>query len=80
MRKQIALSGQKRILTVLDFDGFLVDSYQLMKTTFIEFGLDLGDVERFRHRRKFLKYMGGGKEFLGNLVSYTLPKKQKIRK
>jgi len=36
-------------------------------------------VERFRHRRKFLKYIGGGKEFLGNLISYALPKQKKIR-
>lgn len=80
MRKSVATPGQKHILTVLDFDGFLIDSYSVMKKTFIDFGLDLGDVERFQHRRKFLKYLGGGKEFLGNLVSYTLPKKQKIRK
>ena len=70
---------RKQTLVVLDFDGFMIDSYELMKSTFGEFGLDLGDVERFRHRRKFLKYVGGGKEFLSNLVSYTLPKKKKIR-
>ena len=80
MRKSVASPGQKHILIVLDFDGFLIDSYKVLKKTFVEFGLDIVDVERFQHRRKFLKYMGGGKEFLGNLVSYTLPKKQKIRK
>lgn len=80
MRKSALNPGQKQLLAVLDFDGFLIDSYHMLKTTFAEFDLDLGDVERFRHRRKFLKYMGGGKEFLGNLVSCTLPKKHKIRK
>lgn len=71
--------AQKNTLVVFDFDGFLINSYELLKHTFAQFGLDVGDEERFTHRRKFLKYLGGGKEFLGNLVSYTLPKKKKIR-
>lgn len=69
----------KKLLCVLDFDGFLINSYQLLQATFASFGLDIGDAERFRHRRKFLKYLGGGKEFLGNLVRYSLPKQRKIR-
>lgn len=69
----------KNTLVVLDFDGFLINSYELLKHTFSQFGLDVGDEDRFKHRRKFLKYLGGGKEFLGNLVSYTLPKKKKVR-
>ena len=69
----------KETLVVLDFDGFLLDSYQLLRITFEQFGLDVGDVERFRHRRKFLKYIGGGREFLRNMVRYTLPKKRKVR-
>ena len=72
------MSG-KEMLMVLDFDGFLVNSYRLLHTTFEVFGLDIGDEDRFKHRRKFLKYLGGGKEFLNNLVSYSLPKKKKIR-
>ena len=72
-------SRQKDTLVVLDFDGFLINSYKLLKLTFEQFGLDVGDEERFRHRRKFLKYIGGGKEFLINLVKYTLPKKKKVR-
>ena len=63
----------------LDFDGFLVNSYILMRIAFAEFGLDVGDEERFRNRRKFLKYIGGGKEFLRNMVRYTLPKKKQVR-
>ena len=69
----------KNTLIVLDFDGFLIDSYALLRTTFDHFGLDVGDEERFKNRRKFLKYIGGGKEFLGNLVKYSLPKRKKIR-
>ena len=71
---------QKEILVVLDFDGFLINSYRLLQITFEQFGLDIGDEERFKHRRKFLKYIGGGKEFLTNLISYSLPKKKKVRK
>ena len=71
--------AEKDKLIILDFDGFLINSYQLLKSTFEIFGLDVGDEGRFRHRRKFLKYLGGGKEFLNNLVSYSLPKKKKIR-
>jgi hypothetical protein len=69
----------KHSLVVLDFDGFLVNSYEIMRATFEQFGLDLGDEERFKQRRKFLKYIGGGKEILRNLVSYSLPKKRKFR-
>jgi len=69
----------KDTLVVLDFDGFLVNSYQLLKVTFEQFGLDVGDEERFRRRRKFLKYLGGGKEMIRNFVRATLPKKKKIR-
>jgi phosphoglycolate phosphatase len=69
----------KNTLVVLDFDGFLLNSYQLLKVTFEHFGLDVGDEDRFRHRRKFLKYLGGGKEFMRNFVRASLPKKKKIR-
>lgn len=70
---------RKRLLVVLDFDGFLVNSYALIRETFAAFGLDVGDEERFRNRRKFLKYLGGGKEFVANLVHIALPKERRIR-
>lgn len=70
---------RKRLLVVLDFDGFLVNSYALIRETFAAFGLDVGDEERFRNRRKFLKYLGGGKEFLTNLARFALPKERRIR-
>jgi phosphoglycolate phosphatase len=69
----------KQSLVVLDFDGFLINSYDLIRVTFESFGLDVGDEHRFKNRRKFLKYLGGGKEFLGNLVSYSLPRKRRFR-
>lgn len=70
---------KKETLVVLDFDGLLIDSYQLLKITFNKCGLDVGNEGRFQNRRKFLKYFGGGKELIGNLVNLTLPKKKKIR-
>ncbi|MBT8445585.1 MAG: hypothetical protein KJO38_00475 [Gammaproteobacteria bacterium] len=69
----------RRQLLVLDFDGFMIDSYDLLKQTFATFGLDVGDQERFKNRRKFLKYFGGGRELLGNLVSVSLPRKRRLR-
>ncbi len=69
----------KETLIVLDFDGLLINSYELLDTTFRQFGLDIGDLERFKNRRKFLKYIGGGKEVIGNLVNISLPKNAVIR-
>ena len=50
--------SRKDRLIVLDFDGFLVNSYRLLQIAFENFGLDIGDEHRFQHRRKFLKYIG----------------------
>ena len=69
----------KQSLVVFDFDGLLINSYELLKITFEHFGLDVGDRTRFQNRRKFLKYVGGGKELIGNLVNISLPKKTMIR-
>jgi len=73
------LANKKRLLVVLDFDGFLINSYSLLRDTMYAFGLDVGDEDRFQNRRKFLKYFGGGKELVANLVSFALPKKKRIR-
>lgn len=69
----------KRLLLVLDFDGVLLNSYALIQDTMRTFGLDVGDEERFRNRRKFLKYLGGGKELLNNLIGIALPKTRRLR-
>ena len=68
----------KDVLIALDFDGLLINSYKLLKRTFLEYNLDLGEEERFKNRRKFLKYLGGGKEWIPNLVKFTLPKKRHL--
>ncbi len=69
----------KETLIVLDFDGLLVNSYALLKSTFDKLGLDIGEQQRFQNRRKFLKYIGGGREIIGNLVNISIPKKSLIR-
>lgn len=66
-------------LVILDFDGFLINSFHLLSLTFDWFGLDVGDEHRFQNRRKFLKYLGGGKEFVSNIVRFTLPKRRRLR-
>lgn len=71
--------ADKRLLVVLDFDGVLINSYALLREAMASFGLDVGDEERFRNRRKFLKYLGGGKELLNNLIGMSLPKTRKLR-
>jgi len=70
---------KKRLLVVLDFDGFLVNSYAILRETMASFGLDVGDEQRFKNRRKFLKYLGGGRELLNNLVGLSLPKTRRLR-
>ena len=69
----------KRLLVIFDFDGLLINSYDLLRTTFDSFGLDVGDENRFKNRRKFLKYFGGGRELVRNLTKIALPKKRRIR-
>ena len=69
----------KHLLVVFDFDGLLINSYGLLRDTFDSFGLDVGDENRFKNRRKFLKYFGGGKELVRNLAQIALPKKKRIR-
>lgn len=70
---------KKRLLMVLDFDGFLVNSYAILRDTMASFGLDVGDELRFKNRRKFLKYLGGGRELLNNLVGFSLPRTRRLR-
>lgn len=69
----------KRLLVVLDFDGLLVNSYELLRASFAAFDLDVGDETRFRNRRKFLKYFGGGRELVKNLSLAALPRTRRVR-
>lgn len=54
-------------LILFDADGTTIDAFSAIDTTFARHGMDLGDLERFQKRRKLFKYLGGIKEFPGNL-------------
>ncbi len=54
-------------LVVFDADGTTIDAFQAIETTFLRHGMDIGDLERFRKRRKLFKYLGGLRELPNNL-------------
>lgn len=54
-------------LVVFDADGTTIDAFDAIETTFRRHGMDIGDVERFRKRRKLFKYLGGLRELPNNL-------------
>ena len=54
-------------LVVFDADGTTVDAFQAIETTFRRHGMDIGDQDRFRKRRKLFKYLGGLRELPNNL-------------
>jgi phosphoglycolate phosphatase len=55
-------------LIIIDADGTVIDAFSAIGTTFMQHGLDLGDLERFQQRRNLFKYLGGIKEFPRNLA------------
>jgi phosphoglycolate phosphatase len=58
-------SGSK--LVILDADGTTIDAFGAIALTFARHHLDIGDLERFQKRHNLFKYLGGAKEFPGNL-------------
>ncbi len=54
-------------LVVFDADGTTIDAFDAIDTTFRRHGMDIGDLERFRKRRKLFKYLGGLRELPNNL-------------
>ncbi|MBB4011386.1 HAD family hydrolase [Niveibacterium umoris] len=57
----------KERLILFDADGTTIDAFSAIDTTFARHGMEIGDLERFQKRRKLFKYLGGIKEFPGNL-------------
>lgn len=55
-------------LLLLDFDGTLADSFVVIEKTLQHFDYQIGTLENFKNRRKFLKYVGGRKEFIPNVI------------
>jgi len=54
-------------LVILDADGTTIDAFGAIALTFARHQLDIGDLERFQKRHNLFKYLGGAKEFPGNL-------------
>lgn len=54
-------------LVVFDADGTTIDAFQAIEATFLRHGMDIGDLDRFRKRRKLFKYLGGLRELPNNL-------------
>ncbi len=63
-------------LVILDADGTTIDAFSAIHNTFAKYGMNLGDLERFQRRRNPFKYLGGLKEFSGNL-RHQLSKKKR---
>jgi len=54
-------------LVIFDADGTLIDAFPVVERSFMQLGMDIGDLGRFQRRRKLLKYLGGLREFPRNL-------------
>lgn len=54
-------------LVILDADGTIIDAFSAIDRTFGHHGMHLGPLARFQKRRNLFKYLGGIKEFPGNL-------------
>jgi phosphoglycolate phosphatase len=68
-------SGKR--LIILDADGTTIDAYSAIEATFSRHGMALGDEERFQKRRRLFKYLGGLREFPGNLKKQAGKKSRK---
>jgi phosphoglycolate phosphatase len=54
-------------MIIFDADGTTIDAFRAIDLTFARHGMEIGDLESFQKRRRVFKYLGGIKEFPGNL-------------
>ena len=54
-------------LVILDADGTTIDAFHAIESAFRHHGMDIGDLGRFRKRRRLFKYLGGLRELPNNL-------------
>lgn len=54
-------------LVIFDADGTTIDAFHAVQQSFLRHGMTLGDLDRFRKRRRLFKYLGGLREFPNNL-------------
>lgn len=64
-------------LIILDADGTVIDAFAAIGLAFSYHDMDLGDLIRFQQRRNLFKYLGGIKEFPGNLARQLDKKRRK---
>ncbi|KOR29687.1 haloacid dehalogenase [Achromatium sp. WMS2] len=57
-------------LVILDADGTTIDAFTAIRSAFAVHGMNLGDLERFQRRRNPFKYLGGFRDFSGNLRNH----------
>ena len=63
----MALYANRERLVILDADGTIIDAFHAIEQTFLRHDMAIGDLDRFRKRRKLFKYLGGLREFPTNL-------------
>ena len=54
-------------LVIFDADGTTIDAFHAIELAFLRHGMDIGDLDRFRKRRKLFKFLGGLREFPTNM-------------
>ena len=65
-------------LIILDADGTTIDAFSAITSTFSQHGMALGNEDNFQKRHNLFKYMGGIKEFPGNLKKQLRHRKHLI--
>ena len=64
-------------LVVLDADGTTINAFEAIDKTFAQHRMQLGDIARYQKRHNIFKYLGGLKEFPGNLRKQVNNKQRK---
>ena len=64
-------------LIILDADGTVIDAFAAINEAFAQHNMSLGDLERFQKRHNIFKYLGGAKEFPGNLAKQIDKRRRK---
>ena len=67
----------KERLLILDADGTVIDAFAAINEAFAQHNMSLGDLERFQKRHNIFKYLGGAKEFPGNLAKQIGKRRRK---
>jgi phosphoglycolate phosphatase len=65
-------------LIILDADGTLVDAFAAIGEAFATHNMNIGDLDRFQKRHNLFKYLGGIKEFPGNLAKQINGRRRKL--